>query len=91
MGTYFRFCGYSFRKNPADYTKAQKLRIADFVKTDAWKSLKNTYSSEALDPVTDAALDDEFEEAVQAFEEWDQSEMDIVELADEWFDFDQEF
>ena len=41
--------------------------------------------------MTDAALDDEFEEAVQAFEEWDQSEMDIVELADEWFDFDQEF
>jgi hypothetical protein len=80
-----------FGKDPAAYTKAQKLRIADFVKTDAWKSLKNTYSSEALDPVTDAALDDEFEEAVQAFEEWDQSEMDIVELADEWFDFDQEF
>lgn len=80
-----------FGKDPAAYTKAQKLRIADYVKTDAWKSLKNTYSSDALDPVTDAALDDEFEEAVQAFDEWDQSEMDIVELADEWFDFDQEF
>lgn len=80
-----------FGKNPADYTKEQKLNVADFLKTDAWKSLKNLYKSDALNEITDQALNDDFEEAVQAFEEWNENEMDIVELGDMYFDFDQEF
>lgn len=80
-----------FGKDPAKYTKAQKLNVADFLKTDAWKSLKNLYKSDALNEVTDQALNDDFEEAVQAFEEWNENEMDIVELGDMYFDFDQEF
>lgn len=83
----------AFGKNADSYTRKQKLQIADFLKTDAWKQLKSLYGSEALDAITDAALDDDFEEALNAFAEFDveMSDTDIVELSEQYFDFDQEF
>lgn len=83
----------AFGKNADSYTQKQKLRIADFLKTDAWKQLKSLYGSEALEAITDEALDDDFEEALNAFAEFDveMSDTDIVELSDQYFDFDQEF
>ena len=83
----------AFGKNADSYTQKQKLQIADFLKTDAWKQLKSLYGSEALEAITDAALDDDFEEALNAFAEFDveMSDTDIVELSEQYFDFDQEF
>lgn len=84
----------AFGKNADSYTQKQKLQIADFLKTDAWNQLKSLYyGSEALDAITDAALDDDFEEALNAFAEFDveMSDTDIVELSEQYFDFDQEF
>lgn len=83
----------AFGKNADSYTQKQKLQIADFLKTDAWKQLKSLYGSEALEAITDAALDNDFEEALNAFAEFDValSDTDIIELTDQYFDFDQEF
>lgn len=83
----------AFGKNSDSYTQKQKLQIADFLKTDAWKQLKSLYGSEALEAITDAAMDDDFEEALNAFAEFDveMSDTDIVELSEQYFDFDQEF
>lgn len=83
----------AFGKNADSYTQKQKLQIADFLKTGAWKQLKSLHGSEALDAITDAALDDDFEEALNAFAEFDveMSDTDIVELSEQYFDFDQEF
>lgn len=83
----------AFGKNADSYTQKQKLQIADFLKTDAWKQLKSLYGSEALEAITDAALDDDFEDALNAFAEFDveMSDTDIVELSEQYFDFDQEF
>lgn len=83
----------AFGKNADSYTQKQKLRIADFLKTDAWKQLKSLYGSEALDAITDAALDNDFEEALNAFAEFDValSDTDIIELSEQYFDFDHEF
>ena len=83
----------AFGENADSYTQKQKLRIADFLKTDAWKQLKSLYGSEALEAITDAAMNDDFEEALNAFAEFDveMSDTDIVELSEQYFDFDQEF
>lgn len=83
----------AFGKDADSYTQKQKLQIADFLKTDAWKQLKLLYGSEALEAITDAVLDDDFEEALNAFAEFDveMSDTDIVELSEQYFDFDQEF
>ena len=83
----------AFGKNADSYTQKQKLQIADFLKTDAWKQLKSLYGSEALEAITDAAMNDDFEEALNAFAGFDveMSDTDIVELSEQYFDFDQEF
>lgn len=76
----------AFGKNPDAYTKQQKQNIADFLKTDGWKDLRAQYGSKALDAVTDAALNDDFENAILAFSEYESNmdDTDIIELSEEY-------
>lgn len=80
----------TFGKNPNAYTQKQKDQIADFLKTDAWKNLKSLYGSEALEQITDAVLNDDFEEALLAFSDFDSdlSDEDLIELSEEHLDLE---